>query len=183
MIIVIELIVLLVVIWVGFWQASLIYAQYIGAPSVYASDCALEQIFREVNIKPDDLIIDLGCGNAKSLIIASNSYSAKGIGVERSPYCYLVSKINVFLSGNSKNIKIFFGDFSRVEKELKKANFIYLYLFNPVLSKIESWLFNNIGSETKVLSLAFVFPNKKPEKIIKVTNLGRTTDLRVYFKH
>ena len=180
MIIIIELIVLLVVIWVGFWQASLILAQYIGAPSVYASDCALKKMFDDVSIKPGDLIIDLGCGNAKSLIIASKNHQAKGIGVEGSPYCYLISKIKVLLSGNSKNIKIIFGSFSCVENQLKKADFVYIYLSNPSLKKIEPWLFEHIGTKTKVLSLAFVFPNKKPERTIKVKNLGKETSLRVY---
>lgn len=180
MVITIEIIMLIVLIWVGFWQASLIVAQYIGAPSVYTSQSAFDTAFKEAGIKQGDLIIDLGCGNAKSLISAANSYGARGIGVEGSPYCFLISKINVLLSGNSKNIRIVFGNFARVEDQLKNADFVYLYLSNLSLKKMESWLFKNIGAKTKVLSLAFIFPNKKPNKIIEVINLGKNTDLRVY---
>lgn len=182
MILILELIILLILIWTCFWQSSLIIAQYIGAPSIYTSQSVFDKAFGEVGVKSGDLVIDLGCGNAKSLITAARSYGARGLGVEVSPYCYIVSKINVLFSGNSNNIKIVFGNFACVKDQLKNADFVYLYLSNSSLKKMESWLFKNIGQKTKIISLGFIFPNKKPERTIKVVNLGSKSTLRIYSK-
>jgi cyclopropane fatty-acyl-phospholipid synthase-like methyltransferase len=180
MILLVQIFLLIIVLIVIFWQASLIFAQILGAPSVYANDKAMIDSFELAGLKKDQLVIDLGCGNGKSLILATKKFGARGIGVERSPYCYLLAKSKVYFSGQSKKIDIFYGDFKKVEKELKNADIVYVYLLNSVLSKIEKWLFQNISEKTKVVSLAFVFPNKKEVGKTETTNLGRQTFARIY---
>ena len=124
-------------------------------------------------------VLDLGCGDARSLIIAAREFEAKGVGIERSPYCYLKSKLNVFLSGQ-KNIRILFGDFQKYEREIMKADVVYVYLLNSALKKIEVWIFASLKNNAKIVSLCFEFPNHKPKRIMETTNLGRKTKLRLY---
>jgi len=179
MLITVEIIIAIVSLAVGFWQVCLIYAQVLGAPTVYANKEAILEGCKLAGLKKGQILIDLGCGDGRSLIIAAREFGAKGIGIERSPYCFLKSKLNVFLSGQ-RNIKILFGDIQKYEKEIKKADVIYVYLLNSVLGKIENWLFSSIGVNTKIISLAFSFPNFRPRKTKAVENLGRTTELKLY---
>jgi len=181
MVITIEIIMIIVLLVVAFWQASLIYAQVLGAPSVYANKDAILEACKLAGLKKGQTLLDLGCGDGRSLIIASKEFGAFGIGIERSPYCYLKSKLNVYLSGQ-KNIKILYGDIQKYDDEVKKADVIYVYLLNSVLAKIENWLFATIGNKTKIVSLAFKFPNYKPKEIIRVKNLRRITNLALYSK-
>lgn len=179
MLITLQIIIAVVALATGFWQVCLIYAQVLGAPTVYANKGAILEACKLAGLKKGQTLIDLGCGDGRSLIIAAREFGAKGIGIERSPYCFLKSKFNVFLSGQS-NIKILFGDIQKYEKDLKKADVIYVYLLNSVLAKIEDWLFSSIGANTKIVSLAFSFPNFRPSKTRAVENLGRTTELKLY---
>jgi SAM-dependent methyltransferase len=179
MLIIVQTIILIVVLSVAFWQLCLIYAQVLGAPTVYANKKAIIDACNLAGLKKGQTLIDLGCGDGRSLIIAAREFGARGIGIERSPFCYLKSKLNVFLSGQ-KNIKILFGDFHKFDNEIKKADLVYVYLLNSVLTKIESWLFASIDRNCKIVSLAFDFPNHQPKKIIETKNLGRTTKLRLY---
>lgn len=181
MIIIIEIVMIIVLLVVAFWQACLIYAQVLGAPSVYANNGAILEACKLAGLRKGQTLVDLGCGDGRSLIIASKEFGAFGIGIERSPYCYLKSKLNVFLSGQ-KNIKILYGDIQKYSGEVKKADVIYVYLLNSVLAKIENWLFDSMGNKTKIVSLAFKFPNIKPKRIIKVKNLRRMTNLALYLK-
>ena len=181
MLIIFDIIFLILISLVAFWQICLIYAQVIGAPTVYANKEAIIEACKLSGLKKGQTIIDLGCGDARSLIIASKEFEAFGIGIERSPYCYLKSKFNVFLSGQ-KNIRILFGDIQKYSKETEKADVVYVYLLNSVLTKIEDWLFAKVSPTTKIVSLAFSFPNHKPDRIIKVKNLGRMTNLSLYLK-
>lgn len=179
MLIIVEIITLIVSLLVAFWQICLIYAQVLGAPTVYANKNAIIDACKMAGLKKGQTLIDLGCGDGRSLILAAREFGAKGIGIERSPYCFLRSKVNVYLSGQ-KDIKILFGDIQRFDTEIKKADAIYVYLLNSVLAKIETWLFDSKKINAQVVSLAFEFPNYKPKKIIETKNLRRNAKLRLY---
>lgn len=179
MLIITQIVILIVLLVVAFWQACLIYAQALGAPTVYANKRAIVDACKMTGLKKGQTLVDLGCGDGRSLILAAREFGAKGIGIERSPYCFLKSKLNVLLSGQ-KDIRILFGDIQKFDDEIKKADVVYVYLLNSVLSKIETWLFSSIGTGTKIVSLAFEFQNRKPRQIIETENLGRVTKLRLY---
>jgi SAM-dependent methyltransferase len=162
------------------WQLILLLTSIFTSPTVYANDKAIEDSLKLAGVKVGELVVDLGCGNAKSLIIAAKKFDAKGIGVEISPYCYLLARWRVFILGESRNIKIIYGDFKKAEVYLKKADVVYLYLLNATLKKIEKWFFSSIGPKTRVVSLAFVFPNKEPINSIETYNLRKNTKARIY---
>lgn len=182
MLIIEEVIILVALVFTIFWLCCLIYAQALGAPTVYSNREAIISALKLAGLKKGELLVDLGCGDARSLIIAAEKYQAKGIGIERSPFCYLKSKINVYLAGQNKNIKIFFGDLKMTDHLIAQADVIYLYLLNIVLENIEDDLFANSKKGARIVSLAFVFKKHKPKKMIEVKNLGRKTKVRLYTK-
>lgn len=173
---------LIILLYLLFWITCLLYAQAFGAPTAYANNKAVMDCLNLAELKKGEILIDLGCGNAKVLIIGARKFGAKGIGIERSPYCYLKSKINVLLSGQRKNIKVYFGDFKKVEEDIKKADVIYTYLLNSVKRKIESWLFSSISKNARVVSLAFTFPNHLPIDSAPTKTFGRSTKANLYMK-
>ncbi len=179
---IIQLLFLIFLLWVTFWQGSMLWAAIIGAPIVYTTPSAIRDAWKFAGLKPGQTVIDLGCGNARSLIIAAREFGAKGIGVDRSVFCVLKSRLNVWLTGQSKNIKIIQGDFHKVEKEITEADFVYVYLLNKVLSEIEPWLFDTIGNKTEIVSMAFQFPVRVPVKECETVNLGNKTKIRIYSK-
>jgi SAM-dependent methyltransferase len=171
----------LIALYVIFWQASLIFALSWGSPTVYSQDKAVIDAFQLANLKKGELVVDLGCGNARTLIIAAKQFGARGVGVEISPYCYLASKLNVWRAGESKNIKIFLGSFGKVGAYLKQADVVYLYLLDSVLRRIESWFFENISDKARVVSLAFQFVDHKPKDMVETFSLSKIK-VRLYQK-
>lgn len=182
MILVILILFLIIAFLILFWQLNLLYVAVLGTPIVYASDKAIIDVFKLAGLKKDNLVVDLGCGNGKSLIIAIKKFGAKGVGIDLSLYCYLKSKLNVFLAGETKNIKVIWGDFKKAEPHLKKADVVYIYLLNSVLKKIEPWFFKSISKKTRVVSLSFKFVTHKPINTAETTNLNEITAVRLYKK-
>lgn len=179
---IISTIMLFIVVGILFWQASLLFSAIFGAPTVYANSQAIRDAYKLSGLKQGETVLDLGCGNAKSLIIASKEFGAKGIGVEISPYCYLKSRWNVLVSGQNQRIKIYLADLKKSRRLIEGADVIYLYLLNSVLSKIEPEIFNNIKEDTRVVTLAFKFNNHQPIKIVHTQNLGKDTEIKLYQK-
>jgi len=142
-----------------FWQISLIVAVIYGAPTIYSKEKVIIKAFESVGLKNGQLVADLGCGNARSLIIATKKFGAKGIGIEISPFYYFLAKINVLLHGETKNIKIKFGNFRNCQKDIQNADVVFLYLFDKIMGKIEPWIFKSAKPHSKIISLAFPFEN------------------------
>lgn len=173
---------LILVIAIFFWQLSLLLATIFGSPTVYANKKAITDSLKLLDLKRGELLVDLGCGDARSLILAAKNYGARGLGVERSPYCVLRARLKVFMAGESQKIKIVFGDFRRIERDLQQADAVYLYLLNSTLKKMENWFFGSIGEKTRVVSLAFWFPKHRPVIKIETCNLGKKAVARLYRK-
>ena len=178
------LLILLIIIMLGviFWLSSLLIAQIIGSPTVYAYNSAIIDSFKLARLKKDELVIDLGCGDGRSLILAAKKFGARGIGVERSLYCYLRANLKVLMAGERSRVKVILGDFKKLEPDLKNADVVYLYLLNSTLAEIEEWFFTSIGGQTRVVSLAFWFPNRQPIGEIETYNLRKTAKARLYRK-
>lgn len=158
---IIQIIFLVFLIFALFWFLSLLIAIISGAPTVYSKDKIIKKVFQAVNLKKNQTILDLGCGNGRVLIIASREFGARGVGVEISPFYYLLAKLNVLFSGESQNIKIYFGNIRDHEKLVNGADVVYLYLLDEIMRKIEPWIFNALKKDTKIISITFPFQNHK----------------------
>jgi len=165
-----------------FWQGSLLFATLSGAPSVFAKQDAVGDCLKLAKLKKGELLIDLGCGDARALIMGAQKFGARGIGVEKSPYCFLLSKFNVWRAGQSANIKVIFGDFKALESYLSKADVVYLYLLPQTLARLETWLFKNIGNQTRIISLAFSFKKHQPQAQSPTVNFGKNSSIHLYRK-
>ncbi|MCX6812687.1 MAG: hypothetical protein NTW79_03690 [Candidatus Berkelbacteria bacterium] len=162
-----------------FWVGSHLYSSIFHVPYVNATSSAIFDGLKFADLKKDENFIDLGSGRGDALIVASRDFGANASGFEISPLPFLLSKIKTW---RRKNIKITFGDFKKSAEILKTADVVYLYLLNEVLAKIEDWLFENIGNNTRVVTLAFQFPKHQPIKISSTKNLGRQTKIFLYQK-
>lgn len=143
------------------WQISLIVAVIAGAPTVYSKNQVIIKAFESVNLQKGQLVLDLGCGNARSLIIASRKFGAKGVGVEISPFYYVLAKLNVLVRGESKNITIEYGNLRNYRENIKNADVIFLYLYDKIVAEIEPLIFSRAKQHTKIISLAFPFKNRR----------------------
>ena len=164
------------------WLLALLWATIIGSPIVYANRPAIRKCFELAELKESELVMDLGCGDSRTLILAASEFGAKGIGVDRSPLCQLKSSFNILISGQSKNVRFIRGDFKKAEQQIAKADVIYLYLLDSTLAEIENWLFETIGPKTRVVSLSFEFRAHEPAAEADTSALGRPTKARLYRK-
>ena len=77
-------------------------------------------------LKPDDRVLDLGCGDGSIVITAAREYGAFGIGVELNPLLAAYARFKMRRAGVQDRVRIIQGNMYDVE--LPDVDCVMLYL-------------------------------------------------------
>jgi SAM-dependent methyltransferase len=102
---------------------------YVGTPYDLVS-----KMLQMANVKKTDVVYDLGCGDARMLVLAAQKYGTQGVGYEIDPKMVKESLSNVARNHVEKLVKIIQADIFTVD--LSKADVIPLYLLPEMNSKL-----------------------------------------------
>ena len=84
--------------------------------------------------RKSDLVYDLGCGDARILVLAAQKYGCRGVGYDIDPERVRASKENVARNGVQKLVKIVQADIFTLD--LRKADVIPIYLLPEMNRKL-----------------------------------------------
>lgn len=131
-------------------------------PFVRTPKKVVEKILSELDIKPTDIVYDLGCGDAQFLIAVEKRFGCQTIGYEISPTAYILAKINISL--NKAKTKLFYHNF--YHQDLSKADFVFCFLIDSVMPKVQKLLEKQLKKGAQVISFAFPIKEWQPTKVI-----------------
>ena len=94
---------------------------YVGTPYDIVS-----QMLHMADIKKDDIVVDLGCGDARMLVLAAQKYGVKGIGYEIDPVMVRESRKNAERNDVSELVEIIQADIFKVD--ISDADVLPIYL-------------------------------------------------------
>jgi len=66
------------------------------------------------NLKPGEVLYDLGCGNGRILVTAAEKYKVKAVGVEISEHLAKSAAENVKKHGLQDRVKVIHNDFMKL---------------------------------------------------------------------
>src|SRR5689334_20287549 len=73
------------------WIASLAVAQtrqpkhQVDVPYVPTTEEAVKAMLKLADVRPSDIVYDLGCGDGRIVIAAAKEYGAHGVGIDINP--------------------------------------------------------------------------------------------------
>lgn len=102
---------------------------YVGTP--YDLVSAMLQL---AQVKKDDLVVDLGCGDARMLVLAALKYGSHGIGYDIDPDMVRASRNNIEKNKVGNLVKIIQADIFTVD--ISKADVLPLYLLPEMNLKL-----------------------------------------------
>jgi ribosomal protein L11 methylase PrmA len=102
---------------------------YVGTPYDLVSE-----MLRLAQVKKDDLVVDLGCGDARMLVLAAQKYGCRGIGYEIDPDMVRLSRQNAEKNGVGHLVKIVQADIFTVD--IREADVIPAYLLPEMNLKL-----------------------------------------------
>lgn len=94
---------------------------YVGTPYDVVS-----QMLHMANVKKDDLLMDLGCGDGRMLVLAAQKYGARGIGIEIDPDMVREARRNAGRNNVSNLVQIIQADI--FETDISEADILLIYL-------------------------------------------------------
>ncbi len=113
----------------------------------------------KANVKGNEVIYDLGCGDARLLIATKKKYPGiRAVGYELPLGVWMLAKARVFFSRVPVTVRL--GNF--LKADLRDADTIFLYLVPEVMGRLERKLAEELRKGTRVISHGFAFPGKEP---------------------
>jgi len=128
-------------------------------------------------VKKDDLLYDLGCGDGIIVITAAKRYGCKAVGYDIDPERVKESLENV----DANNV----GHLVRIEQrdiftlDLSEANVITLYLLPELNVKLIPQL-EKLKPGSRIVSHDFDMRGVKPDKVVKVTSDNEWDNHTIY---
>lgn len=125
----------------------------------------VDKMLEMAQVKKDDLLYDLGCGDGRIVVTAAKKYGCKAVGYDIDPNRVRESRKNV----DSNNV----GDLVTIEQkdvftlDLSKANVITLYLLPSLNVKLIPQL-EKLKPGSRIVSHDFDMRGVKPDKVVQV---------------
>lgn len=133
------------------------------APFVATPLPVVKQMLTLAEIKPGEMLYDLGCGDGRVVIMAAQDFGARAIGVEMREDLAKQAGGKVAELGLEGRVKIVQGDMFKVD--LSQANVITLYLTTSANDKVKPKLEADLKPGTRVVSHDYEILGWRPIKI------------------
>lgn len=129
-----------------------------AAASPYLSTpvAVVERMLRLAEVKPNETVYDLGCGDARMLVTAAERFGARGIGVELDPEVFALAVENLRRHRLEEHIRLVRGDMFKAD--LRDADVVALYLLPEALARLRPQLERQLRPGTRVVTHDFAVP-------------------------
>jgi uncharacterized protein (TIGR03000 family) len=130
------------------------------------------QMLKLGKVSKEDVVYDLGCGDARMVIAAvKESGAKKGVGIDIDPERVVESKGNVTKEKVDKQIEIRQGDIldDKVLAQASEATVVLIYLSDELNSKLKPKFLKILKPGTRIVSHRFTMGDWKPEKTQEIT--------------
>jgi SAM-dependent methyltransferase len=119
---------------------------------VPTNDAVADAMLKMANVKPGDLVYDLGSGDGKIAIAAAKNFGATAVGIEFNKDMAELATRNAARAGVSDKVKIINGDI--FVEDFSKANVLTMYLLPDLNLKLRPTILK-MAPGTRVVTNSF----------------------------
>lgn len=144
-----------------------------------SKDLIVEKL-KLLDLKDGDVVLDLGCGDARALILACKVADVKCIGYEVLPEALKDAEKNINEADLSDRIEIRNEDFTHAD--LSEANAVILYLTRASLGELSLKLENELNEGVKIVTHEFDLPAWEIKKHVVYNDFAKENDIYLFEK-
>ena len=124
-------------------------------------DEVVAAMLKMVDVKPGEMVYDLGCGDGRIVISAARDFGARGIGVDIDPQRIAESRENATKAG--VNDRVQFKQADLFTMNFADADVITLYLLPALNVRLRPRLLDELKPGTRIASHAFNMGDWEPD--------------------
>jgi SAM-dependent methyltransferase len=133
---------------------------YVPTPRV-----VVEKMLELAEVKKDDVVYDLGCGDGRIVVTAAKKYGVRAVGVDIDPERVEESRANVRKNKLEKLVTIKKADIFTLD--FKEATVVTLYLLPEVNVKLMPQL-ARLKPGSRIVSHDFAMRGARPSKVVRI---------------
>ncbi|HIE14066.1 TPA: class I SAM-dependent methyltransferase [Candidatus Bathyarchaeota archaeon] len=120
------------------------------SPYVASPIPVIKRMLTLAELKPNEILYDLGCGDGRTLIIAAQDFGAKAVGIELREDLAKQAAKKVKEMGLEGRVKVIHGDLFKVN--IAPADVVFLYLTTSANEKVRPKLEAELKEGARVVS-------------------------------
>jgi len=140
----------------------------LDVPYVPSPNAVVDAMLKLADVKPTDVVYDLGCGDGRIVITAAKTYGATGVGVDINPERIAEARANAKTAAVEEKVK--FEENDLFKADIARATVVTLYLLPSVNERLKPKLLKELKPGTRIVSHQFDMGDWKPERQAEVGN-------------
>jgi tRNA A58 N-methylase Trm61 len=133
------------------------------APFVPSPVPVIQQMLKLADLKPGEVLFDLGAGDGRTVMMAAKSFGARAVGVELREDLAKKALSTIHDNGLADRVTIVNGDLFAVN--LTSADVVFLYLTTSANEKIRPKLETELKKGVRIVSHDYEIVGWKPVKV------------------
>jgi predicted RNA methylase len=133
------------------------------APFVPSPLPVIQRMLQLAELKPGEVLFDLGAGDGRTVIMAARTFSARAVGVELREDLAKKALSTIHDNGLADRVTIVNGDMFNVN--LTSADVVFLYLTTSANEKVRPKLETELKKGVRVVSHDYEIVGWKPVKV------------------
>jgi len=154
------------ILFIAFFFVTLLWilipALY-GLPPVPTKPERIRKALKLANLRPGEVLYDLGAGDGRVLLIAVPEFGAKAVGIEVGPVQCALIWLRAVASGFENQIQIRWANFYKAD--LRDADVVFVYATSKEVMKLASHLEKQLKDGARVVSISADFPEWEPKEL------------------
>jgi SAM-dependent methyltransferase len=134
---------------------SWIWTDSRGAPWVPTSREVVRRMLSMAEVRQDELVYDLGCGDGRVLVAAARGFGARAVGIELDFSRFLWSLVVIAALGLWRRVRVIHGDL--FHQDLREADVVVAYLLQATNDRLQAKLLRELRTGARVISNTFTF--------------------------
>ena len=135
------------------------------APYVVSPQQIVDRMLELADLKPGEMVYDLGSGDGRILITAVQRFRAKAVGIEISDLLVRSTTERIQKLGLQNDARVIHGDLRQVD--LSPADVVTMYLATDVNEMLRPDLEKYLKPGARVVSHEYAVPGWKPKLVDK----------------
>jgi SAM-dependent methyltransferase len=134
----------------------------LDVPYLPSTEAAVEAMLRLAEVKPTDVVYDLGCGDGRIVVGAAKLFGARGVGIDIDPDRIRDARANAAKAGVENLVRFEQADLFKAD--IGEATVVTLFLLTTINERLKPKLLAELKPGTRVVSNTFTMGDWQPDR-------------------